>query len=77
MANIIVEMTQEEYTAARNMLDFVTWHALDGMSPAIDKPYIEDIADKVEREARYDEQLRLVNAVRKIFGLPAEEKPQI
>lgn len=59
--------------AIRNMVDFATWHAVDGMSPAMDDDeLLENATDDVEANALYVKQRTKVDRVRNILGLPEE-----
>lgn len=72
--NITLTLTEEEFVTITSMVDFATWTAADGMSPAMTE------AMRVEYEAAeytnperyaelYDIQKERVDAVRKAIGL--------
>lgn len=72
MAHVYLKMTLEEFETIRNMVEFSSWHASDGMSPALSDNFIENIENAIEREARYQEQMSLVKAARAVLHLNPE-----
>lgn len=71
----VVSVLLEELNTITNMVDFATWHAVDGMSPALDKDEIlENTISDEDYYVQYDKQRKHVDRVRKLLGLPAETK---
>lgn len=67
-----LNLTDAQFDTIRNMVNFASWHASDGMSPALSENFIEDIVDDVLREARYEEQKQLIMSARAVLGLDEE-----
>lgn len=69
----IIKVMLEELDTITRMVDFATWHATDGMSPALSEDeLLEDATSDEDYYMLYAKQRKHVDRVRKLLGLPAE-----